>query len=55
MKHHSLTNAFLLLFARSLAGQWLAGWHVVVEDAARHGMPSTSLAAYTVSPDSETG
>jgi glycerol uptake facilitator-like aquaporin len=51
VKDQSLTIVLLLLFAGSIVGQWLTGWHVALEDAARHGMPSLSLAAYTRSPE----
>lgn len=37
LKDNSLTIVLLLLFAVSIAGQWLTGWHVALEDAARHG------------------
>ncbi|WP_209740129.1 DUF6766 family protein [Aureimonas populi] len=41
----------MLLFAGSILGQWLTGWRVALEDAARHGQPMLSLAAYTISPE----
>ena len=51
IRDNSLTLVLLLLFAASIAGQWIAGWHVAVADAARHGAPALSLAAYTGSPE----
>jgi hypothetical protein len=50
VRDNSLTLVLLLLFAGSIVGQWIAGWHVAVEDAARHGGHALSLAAYTGSP-----
>lgn len=51
LKDNSLTIVLLLLFAVSIAGQWLTGWHVALEDAARHGEPAMSLARYTISAE----
>jgi hypothetical protein len=51
LKDHSLTIVLLLLFAGSIFGQWLSGWHVALEDATRHHLPAVSLIAYTVSPE----
>ena len=51
LKDNGLTLALLALFAFSLAGQLLAGWHVANEEAADHGQRAVSLAAYTFSPD----
>src|SRR3546814_6080015 len=50
LKDNSLTIVLLLLFAGSIIGQWLTGWHVAPEDAARHGEPALSLGVYTLSP-----
>src|SRR3546814_9596028 len=50
LKDNSLTIVLLLLFAGSIIGQWLTGWHVALEDAARHGEPALSLGVYTLSP-----
>src|SRR5687768_2891802 len=49
-RDHSLTIVLLLLFAASIVGQWLTGWHVALEAAARHHQPGLSLLAYTASP-----
>ncbi len=51
LKDNSLTLVLLLLFAASIVGQWLAGWHVAIEDAARHGAVAPSLLSYTISPE----
>lgn len=51
LKDNSLTIILLLLFAGSIVGQWLTGWHVALEDAARHGETSMSLGTYTGSPE----
>jgi hypothetical protein len=51
LKDNSLTLVLLLLFAASILGQWLAGWHVAIEDAARHGAVAPSLLSYTISPE----
>ena len=48
-KDNSLTIVLLLLFAGSILGQWLTGWRVTLEDAARHSQPAQSLADYTIS------
>lgn len=50
-KNNGLTLILLLLFAGSILGQWLSGWHVAMEDAQRHGQPILSLLAYTASPE----
>lgn len=50
-KDNSLTIVLLLLFAASIAGQLLTGWHVALEDASRDGEPAMSLAQYTTSPE----
>ena len=51
IKDNGLTIVLLLLFAGSIVGQWLTGWHVAVENAARHCEPALSLGAYTLSPE----
>ncbi|WP_313438098.1 DUF6766 family protein [Novosphingobium sp.] len=50
-KNNGLTVILLALFAGSILGQWLAGWHVAMEDARRHGQTVLSLFAYTGSPE----
>jgi hypothetical protein len=49
-KNNGLTIVLLALFALSVLGQWIAGWHVENEELLRHGEESISLAAYTVDP-----
>ena len=51
LKNNGLTLALLLLFASSITGQWLAGWHVTNEELRQHGGAAMTLAGYTVSPD----
>lgn len=51
LKDNSLTIVLLLLFAVSIIGQWLTGWHVAIEDATRHGQSVMSLGTYTLSPE----
>jgi len=51
IRDNSLTLVLLVLFAASIIGQWIAGWRVALEDAARHGASAMSLAAYTASPE----
>lgn len=51
LRDNGLTIVLLLLFAGSIVGQWLMGWHVAVEDAVRHGEPPMALGAYSFSPE----
>ena len=50
LKDNALTIALLTLFALCIGGQWIAGWHVEIEDARRHGQPQLTLLAYAASP-----
>jgi hypothetical protein len=50
-RDNGLTIALMTLFAASILGQWVAGWHVANDDALRHGEPLMSLWAYAISPD----
>jgi hypothetical protein len=50
-KDNGLTLMLLLLFALSITGQWLAGWHVTNEELAEHGRAAMSLGSYTISPN----
>jgi len=50
-RDNGLTIVLMLLFAFSLDGQWLCGWHVTLDEAVRHGQPSLSLADYAASPE----
>lgn len=49
-KNNGLTIALLALFAVSILGQWISGWHVENEELLRHGRDSISLGAYTLDP-----
>ena len=51
LRDNGLTIALLGLFAASILGQWVAGWHVANEEALRQSEPLMSLWAYAVSPD----
>ncbi|MDH2135204.1 hypothetical protein N5J77_29180 [Sphingobium yanoikuyae] len=51
LRNNGLTIVLLLLFGASIIGQWIAGWHVQVEDAQRHGEQVLSLSAYSLSPE----
>jgi len=51
LKNNGLTIVLLLMFAVCIGGQWIAGWHVANEDAARHGQALMSLSAYAMSPE----
>ncbi|MBO9723984.1 MAG: hypothetical protein J7530_06380 [Novosphingobium sp.] len=51
LKDNGLTLILLGLFAASIFGQWMAGWHVAIEDARRHGLPILGLLAYSASPE----
>ena len=46
LRDNSLTIVLLLLFAGSIVGQAIAGWHVAVENAVRHKQPVMTLSAY---------
>jgi glycerol uptake facilitator-like aquaporin len=50
LRDNGLTIVLLILFAASIFGQWVAGWHVALEDAARHHQPGLSIWAYSASP-----
>jgi hypothetical protein len=50
-RDNGLTIVLMLLFAGTIFGQWISGWHVANEDAARHGQPLMGLWAYAGSPD----
>lgn len=49
-RDNGLTIVLIGLFAVSIVGQRIAGWHVEMEDARRHGQAVLSLGAYTLSP-----
>jgi hypothetical protein len=50
LRDNGLTIVLMLLFAASIIGQLLAGWHVALSDAARHGQPGLGLLEYARSP-----
>lgn len=50
LKNNGLTLALLVLFAVCIAGQYISGWYVELEDARRHAQPGVTLLAYAVSP-----
>jgi hypothetical protein len=50
-KNNGLTIVLMLLFAGSILGQWIAGWHVQNEELIRHGEEALSLGAYAVDPE----
>jgi hypothetical protein len=49
-RDNGLTIVLLALFALSIVGQWIAGWHVENEELDRHGREAISLAAYLADP-----
>lgn len=51
LRNNGLTIVLLLLFGISIIGQWVAGWHVQIEDARRHGEQGLALSAYSFSPE----
>jgi hypothetical protein len=51
LKDNGLTIVLLLLFVGSIGGQWIAGWHVAVDEALRHDQTPMALSAYTISPE----
>lgn len=50
LKDNGLTIVLMLLFAGSIVGQLLMGWHVALDDAAQHGQPAMDLVGYASSP-----
>lgn len=50
LRDNGLTIVLMLLFGATIVGQWISGWHVANQDAARHGDRVMSLTAYAVSP-----
>jgi uncharacterized protein DUF6766 len=50
LKNNSLTIVLMLLFAASILGQWLMGWHVENEELSRHGEAAITLGQYTGDP-----
>ena len=50
-KNNSLTIVLMLLFAATIIGQWLMGWHVENEELGRHGEAAITLGQYTTDPN----
>jgi hypothetical protein len=50
LKDNGLTIVLLMLFAVCIAGQYISGWYVELEDSRRHAQPSLTLFAYAASP-----
>lgn len=50
IRDNGLTIVLMLLFAASIVGQLLAGWHVALTDAARHDQTGIGLLDYARSP-----
>ncbi len=51
LRENALTIAALLLFAGSLVGQGVTGWHVANEHALEHGRAAMTFASYVRSGD----
>ncbi len=49
VRDNALSQAFGLLFLASVAGQSIAGWKLVNEDAATHGEPAVGFLSYLAS------
>lgn len=50
LKNNGLTIVLMLLFAFSILGQWLTGWHVENEELTRHGEAAIGLGQYAADP-----
>ena len=50
IKDNGLTIVLMLLFLVSIVGQLISGWHVALDDAARHGQRLMDLGSYAASP-----
>ncbi len=50
LRDNGLTIALLTLFAVSIVGHLLAGWHVAIADAVRHGQDQPGLWSYATGP-----
>ena len=46
IKNNGLTIVLMLLFAATLIGQWITGWHVENEELSRHGESAITLGQY---------
>ncbi len=50
VKNNGLTIALVVLFAASIVGHWLAGWHFQNEQLVRHGKPEIGIIAFVGDP-----
>jgi hypothetical protein len=50
-KNNSLTIVLMLLFAATIIGQWLTGWHVENAELSRHGEAAITLGQYATDPN----
>ena len=50
-KNNSLTIVLMLLFAATIIGQWVMGWHVENEELSRHGEAAITLGQYATDPN----
>src|SRR5687767_15213349 len=50
-KNNGLTIVLMLLFAGSIIGQWVTGWHVKNEELSRHGAAAITLGQYATDPN----
>src|SRR5687767_2595239 len=51
LKNNGLTIVLMLLFAGTIIGQWLTGWHVENEELSRHGEAAITLGQYATDPN----
>jgi len=49
-RNNGLTIALMLLFAGSIIGQWLAGWHFENQTLAEHGEQAITLGQFATDP-----
>ena len=51
LKNNGLTIVLMLLFAATIIGQWVMGWHVENEERSRHGEAAITLGQYATDPN----
>ena len=51
LKNNGLTIVLMLLFAATIIGQWVMGWHVENEELSRHGEAAITLGQYATDPN----
>ena len=51
LKDNGLTIVLMLLFAGTIIGQWLTGWHVENEELTRHGEAAITVGQYASDPN----